>query len=46
VIDLDAVLDSYHDSMGWALADGLPTPETVTRLGLEWTTWGAQAPTS
>ena len=36
VIHLDVVLDSYYDSMGWALADGLPTPETLTRLGLEW----------
>jgi len=23
--------------MGWALGDGLPTPETLSRLGLEWT---------
>ena len=37
VIDIDAVLDSYYDSMGWALADGLPTTATLSRLGLEWT---------
>ncbi len=37
VIDLDAVLDSYYESMGWALDDGMPTAETLSRLGLEWT---------
>jgi aldehyde:ferredoxin oxidoreductase len=37
VIDLDAVLDSYYEAMGWALGDGLPTSATLSRLGLEWT---------
>ena len=37
VIDVDVVLDSYYEAMGWALGDGLPTLETLSRLGLEWT---------
>jgi aldehyde:ferredoxin oxidoreductase len=36
VIDLDAVLDSYYTAMGWRLDDGLPDPDTLRRLGLEW----------
>ena len=37
MVDLDVVLDSYYDAMGWALDDGLPTAETLARLRLEWT---------
>ncbi len=44
VIDLDAVLDSYYESMGWALGDGLPTPKTLSRLGLDWTRSQAKVP--
>jgi len=45
VIDLDAVLDSYYTAMGWELDDGLPSRETLQRLGLEWaaSTTGAPA---
>ena len=37
MVDLDAVLDSYYTSMGWELDDGLPSRQTLRRLGLEWT---------
>jgi aldehyde:ferredoxin oxidoreductase len=33
VQDLDAMLDRYYQLRGWD-ADGLPTPETLQRLGL------------
>lgn len=29
-------LDSYYESMGWDLKTGLPKPETLERLGLDW----------
>jgi aldehyde:ferredoxin oxidoreductase len=31
--DFDAMLDRYYDLRGWT-RDGLPTPETLTRVGL------------
>lgn len=37
VVDLDAVLDSFYEAMGWDLDEGLPTKETLIRLGLDWT---------
>lgn len=35
VVDLQTALDSYYAAMGWDLTTGLPTPETITRLGLD-----------
>jgi aldehyde:ferredoxin oxidoreductase len=34
VVDLDKALDSFYAAMGWDLKTGLPTPETVERMGL------------
>jgi aldehyde:ferredoxin oxidoreductase len=34
VVDLGKVLDSFYTSMGWDVETGLPTPETLERLGL------------
>lgn len=36
VIDLTLALDSYYASMGWDVATGLPTAETLTKVGLGW----------
>ncbi len=33
---LETMLDEYYAARGWD-ADGIPTPETLRRLGLEWT---------
>ena len=35
VVDLDKALDSFYTAMGWDLVTGLPTAETIERLGLE-----------
>jgi aldehyde:ferredoxin oxidoreductase len=35
-VDLDLSLDSYYASMGWDETTGLPTSETLDRLGLDW----------
>ncbi len=32
--EIDAALDRYYDMRGWT-RDGVPTPETLARLGLE-----------
>jgi len=34
VADVVAALDSFYESMGWDLKSGLPTDETVEKLGL------------
>jgi aldehyde:ferredoxin oxidoreductase len=36
VVDLDKVLDSYYDAMGWDIKTGIPKPETLANLGLDW----------
>jgi len=35
-VDLDVALESYYASMGWDETTGLPTSETLDRLGLGW----------
>jgi hypothetical protein len=35
-VNLDVALDSYYASMGWDKETGLPTKETLCRLGLDW----------
>ncbi len=37
VVDLDKVLDSYYDAMGWDIITGLPKPEKLKELNLGWT---------
>jgi aldehyde:ferredoxin oxidoreductase len=34
VVELDAMLDEYYTERGWDLKTGLPTKETLERLGL------------
>ena len=34
VVDLDKALDSFYTAMGWDLKTGLPTDETLQRLGV------------
>ncbi|MDF1542213.1 MAG: aldehyde ferredoxin oxidoreductase family protein [Anaerosomatales bacterium] len=34
VVDLDKALDSFYTAMGWDLQSGLPTDETLQRLGM------------
>ena len=29
------MIDEYYGQMGWNVATGLPTPETLKRLGME-----------
>jgi aldehyde:ferredoxin oxidoreductase len=36
VVNLDSALDSYYESMGWDLQNGLPKAETLANLGLSW----------
>lgn len=38
-VDLDKALDSYYDSMGWDIETGIPTPEKLEELGLDWMGW-------
>jgi aldehyde:ferredoxin oxidoreductase len=35
-VDLDVALESYYASMGWDEETGLPTSETLEKLGLGW----------
>lgn len=35
VVDLEKALNSYYESMGWDLKTGLPTPEKLRNLGME-----------
>ncbi|NHI89438.1 MAG: aldehyde ferredoxin oxidoreductase [Candidatus Thorarchaeota archaeon] len=35
VVELDAMLDEYYTERGWDLKTGLPTKDTLERLGLE-----------
>ena len=34
--DFEKALDTYYDLAGWDKITGLPTIETITKLGLEW----------
>jgi aldehyde:ferredoxin oxidoreductase len=36
VVNLSVALNSYFESMGWDLETGLPKPETLEKLGLDW----------
>ncbi len=36
VVDLSAALDSYYAGMGWDVGTGIPNPEALKRLGLDW----------
>lgn len=36
VVKLREALDSYYTAMGWDLESGLPTHETLARLGMDW----------
>ena len=35
VVELDTMLDEYYDARGWDRETGLPTPETLERLGIK-----------
>ena len=35
IIDLEPMLDEYYRLRGWDLASGIPTVETLNRLGLD-----------
>ncbi|MFZ5590838.1 MAG: aldehyde ferredoxin oxidoreductase C-terminal domain-containing protein, partial [Bacillota bacterium] len=35
VENLDAMLDTYYEAMGWDRQTGLPVPEKLRELGLE-----------
>ena len=35
VVELDRMLDDYYEARGWDRATGIPTRETLLRLGLE-----------
>lgn len=35
-VDLEVALESYYRSMGWDVETGLPTAETLEKLGLDW----------
>ena len=35
VVELDVMLDEYYEARGWDLATGIPTGETLSRLGLD-----------
>ncbi|MHA2117790.1 MAG: aldehyde ferredoxin oxidoreductase family protein [Candidatus Thorarchaeota archaeon] len=35
VVELDQMLDEYYEQRGWNLENGLPTMDTLKRLGLE-----------
>ncbi|MFX1273258.1 MAG: aldehyde ferredoxin oxidoreductase C-terminal domain-containing protein [Promethearchaeota archaeon] len=35
MVELDQMLDEYYEQRGWDLETGLPTMETLKRLGLE-----------
>jgi len=36
VVDLDKVLTSYYQAMGWDITTGIPTPHKLHELGLGW----------
>ncbi|NWF97217.1 MAG: aldehyde ferredoxin oxidoreductase family protein [Candidatus Thorarchaeota archaeon] len=37
LVNLDPMLDDYYRHRGWDVSTGLPTPETLRRLSLDWT---------
>jgi len=40
VVDLKPALESFYEAMGWEPEEGLPSVETLTRLGLDWMLYG------
>jgi aldehyde:ferredoxin oxidoreductase len=40
VVDLKTALESFYERMGWDPEEGLPSVETLTRLGLDWMLYG------
>jgi aldehyde:ferredoxin oxidoreductase len=36
VVDMDTVLDSYYEAMGWDITTGIPKPEKLEELNLGW----------
>jgi aldehyde:ferredoxin oxidoreductase len=36
IVDLNKVLQSYYEAMGWDIATGIPTPEKLSELRLGW----------
>ena len=36
VVDMEKVLDSYYKAMGWDIATGIPKPEKLEELNLDW----------
>jgi aldehyde:ferredoxin oxidoreductase len=36
VVDMDKVLDSFYEAMGWDVATGIPKPEKLEELNLGW----------
>jgi len=39
-VDLKAALGSFFEALGWDPEEGLPSVETLTRLGLDWMLYG------
>jgi len=39
-LDLKPALESFYEAMGWEPEEGLPSVETLTRLGLDWMLYG------
>ena len=42
VVNLEAALASFYEAMGWEPEEGLPSVETLTRLGLDWMLYGCE----
>lgn len=42
VVDLKTALESFYKAMGWDPEEGLPSVETLTRLGLDWMLYGCE----
>jgi len=40
VVDLKLALESFYEAMGWEAEEGLPSVETLARLGLDWMLYG------
>jgi aldehyde:ferredoxin oxidoreductase len=40
VVNLKESLESFYEAMGWEPEEGLPSVETLTRLGLDWILYG------
>ena len=37
-VEFETAKEEYYRQSGWDVTSGLPTPQTLDRLGLEWTT--------